>query len=231
MTASPSLVVVGDPQQATRRHEDGQLTERRVDRGIGHVQEPSLGGTLRERASETRTIQERIGLGLAQPLLELGHRSTSVRNRRRPALTFCRAASSLMPIRSPTSRYARSKTNRCTSAARCFAGQRAHGAPQAVVGGPMRWRRQPLLDPIQVSGPMALPRANRIGRLALRDHVEPGPQVVGVAQPRIGAQRREERLLQAVLRVNGADAGDQEAMQLGGVVVDQPLERGQLHTE
>ena len=51
-----------------------------------------------------------------------------------------------------------------------------------------------------------------------------------MAQAGIGAQRREERLLQAVLRVDRPDAGDQEPMQLLRVVVDQPLERGQLHT-
>ena len=51
-----------------------------------------------------------------------------------------------------------------------------------------------------------------------------------MAQPGIGAQRRQERLLQAVLRVDRPDAGDQEPMQLCGMIVDQPLERGQLHT-
>ena len=51
-----------------------------------------------------------------------------------------------------------------------------------------------------------------------------------MTQPRVGAQRGQERLLQAVLGIGHANAGDQKAMQLGGVVVDQPLEGGQVHT-
>ncbi len=51
-----------------------------------------------------------------------------------------------------------------------------------------------------------------------------------MAQARIGAQRRQEGLLQAVLRVDRANAGDEEPMQLGGMVVDESLERWQVHT-
>ena len=109
-------------------------------------------------------------------------------------------------------------------------GQGTHRAPQAVVAGPMGGRREALLHPVERPGPMALAGAHGIGRLALRDHVEPRPQVVAVAQPRISAQRRQERLLETVLRVRWPDRGDQEPMQLGRMVVDQPLERGQLHT-
>ena len=87
-----------------------------------------------------------------------------------------------------------------------------------------------LLHPIQGAGPMSLTHPNGIGCLAVRDHVQPGAEVVRVTEARIGAQRREERLLQAVLRVDRANAGDEEPMQLLRVVVDQPLERGQLHT-
>ena len=54
-------------------------------------------------AAEALAVELRDG-SLAQPLFEIGHWSTSLRSRRRPALTFCRAASSLIPIRSPTSR-------------------------------------------------------------------------------------------------------------------------------
>jgi len=50
-----------------------------------------------------------------------------------------------------------------------------------------------------------------------------------VPQPRVGPQRREERLLQAVLRIERTNRGDQEPMQLSGVVVDQSLERWQVH--
>ena len=51
-----------------------------------------------------------------------------------------------------------------------------------------------------------------------------------MAQPRIGAQRLEERLLEAVLRIGLADRDDQEPMQLSSVVVDQSLKRWLWHT-
>ena len=51
-----------------------------------------------------------------------------------------------------------------------------------------------------------------------------------IAQPRVGAQRGQERLLQAIVGLDGTDARHQEPMQLRGVIVDQRLEWGQSHT-
>ncbi len=51
-----------------------------------------------------------------------------------------------------------------------------------------------------------------------------------VAQSRVGTKGGHERLLQAVLRRIGADAADQEPMELGRVVVHQALKRRQAHT-
>jgi hypothetical protein len=47
-----------------------------------------------------------------------------------------------------------------------------------------------------------------------------------VLQPGIGAKRRQEGLLKAVLGIRVADAGHQEPMKLGRMVVDQALEGG-----
>jgi hypothetical protein len=55
----------------------------------------------------------------------------------------------------------------------------------------------------------------------LRDGVQPRAQVRTVAHSRIGTQRREQRLLEAILGVDWTDRGDQEPMELYGVRVDQ----------
>ena len=77
------------------------------------------------------------------------------------------------------------------------------------------------IHPVQILRPMAHAAPNGVGRLVLRDGVEPRAKVRRVSQPRIGTQRREERLLEAILRFAGAYRGDQESMQLRGVRVDQ----------
>ena len=51
-----------------------------------------------------------------------------------------------------------------------------------------------------------------------------------MSQPRIRAQRGEERLLEAVLGIGLANGCDEKPMQLGGMVVDEALERRQSHT-
>jgi hypothetical protein len=63
--------------------------------------------------------------------------------------------------------------------------------------------------------------------LAVGDGQQPAAQVAGVAQLRVGAQRGEEGLLEAVLRIAAADGPSQDRHHLGGVLVEQGLKRGQ----
>ena len=100
---------------------------------------------------------------------------------------------------------------------------------QSADPGPKRVIRQFMLGFREMSGvhaidvfrPMARGSPHRIGRLVLGDGVQPCAQVRRVPQPRIGTQRREQRLLEAILRVGGSHRGDQEPMQLRCVRVDQ----------
>ena len=71
--------------------------------------------------------------------------------------------------------------------------------------------------------------ADVIDRLAVRDGEDPGLQVGGVAQTRIGAQRRDPGLLVAIIGVDATDAGDEKAMHVASVVVDQGLKGGKVH--
>jgi hypothetical protein len=50
-----------------------------------------------------------------------------------------------------------------------------------------------------------------------------------VAESRIGAERGHEGLLEAILGIRRSDEADEEPMQLGGMRLDQRLERGQVH--
>ena len=72
---------------------------------MGDVEQAAVGSPARERGPQPRQIEVGCaGGGSCQATLELvGHGVTSRRSRRRPALTFWRAASSLVPIRAPMS--------------------------------------------------------------------------------------------------------------------------------
>ena len=85
------------------------------------------------------------------------------------------------------------------------------------------------LHAVEWSRRAALGATHVIGRLAVRDRVEPGAQVLGVAEGGIGAKRGHERLLEAILGFGRPDAGHEEAVQLGGVGVDERFERRQMH--
>ena len=61
------------------------------------------------------------------------------------------------------------------------------------------------------------------------DREQPPPQVPVVPQVRVGAQRREHRLLEAVGALVGPDLGDTEAVQVGAVSVEELLEGRQVH--
>ena len=73
--------------------------------------------------------------------------------------------------------------------------------------------------------------AGVVDHLAVGDREQPAPQVVGVAQVGVGPQRRDHRLLEAVGPVVGADRRRQEAVEVGGVLVEQRLEGWQRHRE
>jgi hypothetical protein len=110
-------------------------------------------------------------------------------------------------------------------------GQLPDRAPQPVIGERgrpgSRFRRP---DAVELNG-LRTSRAkpSHIGCLAMGDRIQPGPQVLAVAQAWIGPQRGDQGVLQAVLRQVGSDAPHQEAMQLGDVVVDQALKGRQAH--
>ena len=72
---------------------------------MGHVEQAVIGGSARKGRPQSLQIEVRCAGGrIGQATLEVvGHGVTSSRSRRRPALTFWRAASSLMPIRAPIS--------------------------------------------------------------------------------------------------------------------------------
>jgi hypothetical protein len=73
----------------------------------------------------------------------------------------------------------------------------------------------------------ASPGAVVVDRLAVGDRDQPAAQVAVVLELRVGTQRRQERLLEAVLGALAPDRPAQHGHHLGRVLVDQDLERGQ----
>jgi hypothetical protein len=65
--------------------------------------------------------------------------------------------------------------------------------------------------------------------LAVGDGEQPAPQVRGVTELRVGPQRGDDRLLEAVGAVVGADLGHHEPVEVRSVVVEQRLEGRQHH--
>jgi hypothetical protein len=68
-----------------------------------------------------------------------------------------------------------------------------------------------------------------IDHLAVRDREDPAAQVRGVPELRVGAQRSQPRLLVAVVGVDAADTGHQEAVDIAAVGVEQGLKGRQAH--
>ena len=141
-----------------------------------------------------------------------------------------RAASSLVSITAAISAYAASATNRSASAVRCLSGSRATFAQTPSVERDRRLGAVDRLGGGSGTGSGApRPRADVVDHLAVGDRQQPAAQVRGVAQARIGAQRREPGLLVAVVGVDRTDARDQEAVDIASMRVEQCLERGQAH--
>ena len=204
--------------------------ERRVVDAVRDVEHARRRSARRARAARKASSVERRGRRRGQPALEIvGHRVTSWRSRFSPALTFCRAASSLMPMRSPDLGVGEVEREAVHDGGPLLRRERADAAPQPVVGGSRRSAGATGSMPSSSACGRRARRRASVGRLALRDGVQPCAQVVGGAKSWIGAKRGHEGLLEAVLGVRRADPRHEEPMELGGVGVDQRLERRELH--
>jgi hypothetical protein len=73
------------------------------------------------------------------------------------------------------------------------------------------------------------PPAQVVDRLTRGDGQEPAAEVRAVAQPRVGAQRRQPGLLVAVIGLEAADTGHQEAVDVAAVRIQQGLEGRKAH--
>jgi hypothetical protein len=68
-----------------------------------------------------------------------------------------------------------------------------------------------------------------VERLSVRDREDPAAQIFGAAEAGIGPQRRDPRLLIAVIGVDPADCCDQEAVYVSSMGIEQRLERRKPH--
>jgi hypothetical protein len=69
-----------------------------------------------------------------------------------------------------------------------------------------------------------------VDRLATGDLQQPTAQVGVAAQVRVGTQCGDARLLEAVVGIDRADGGDEEAVHDSAMAVEQDLERREAHT-
>ncbi len=90
------------------------------------------------------------------------------------------------------------------------------------VGCPVLWRLGDREGP-------APARPALVYRLMASDRERPRPQVRARREVRVGPQCREAGLLEAVLGLLRADERDKKAHELGGVAVEEGLERRQGH--
>jgi hypothetical protein len=95
--------------------------------------------------------------------------------------------------------------------------------PHSVVTDLRTFRRGNLGQLSHRDGP-ALAGAEVVERLAVGDGQDPRARVTG-PHPRVGAHRRQERLLKAVVGGVAAHGGDQEAPHVVAVSVEEALER------
>ncbi len=154
-------------------------------------------------------------------LLVLGriaaHAVTTFLNFDSPSWSDRRAASSEQPIASAMSRCARSPTQRRTTAMRCLSGSSCTAAQSASSGSAAGSLRRSSITAGSATG-SALRAAGPVGvdRLAGRDRQHPCPQVRAVPELRVGAQSGDERLLEAVVRLDRADGRREEPPDLLG---------------
>ena len=106
---------------------------------------------------------------------------------------------------------------------RCLAGRRRTWSQSAVVRLQLRVRSG---AGIGIGDRRRTPRERPAGvdDLAARDGEEPAAQIGRVTQSRVGAQRAQHRLLEAVLGLRRPDGAVQEREHRGGMVVEEALE-------
>ena len=104
-------------------------------------------------------------------------------------------------------------------------GQLADSPPQLALTAVRRAADSPV-DRVDLSDRQRAPRAPAVDvdRLAVRDREHPRAQVGVSAQARVGAQCGDERLLEAVLRLERADGRDEIAPDDLAVLVEERLE-------
>ena len=155
-----------------------------------------------------------------QRRLQFLHRSHVALSFFNPSCRLRRAASSEQPRTRPSRRAA----GRWRSAARprrAACGAAPDLGPQAgVVLEPVSARASGIGDG-QRPAPV---RAVGVDRLAVRDREHPRPQVGVAAQPRVRAQGRQERLLEAVVGLLAADRRHQEPVHVIAVLIEEHLE-------
>ena len=200
-----------------------QRAERASRSAVGDVREPLGGDPLASsrccgRAASARgparrgagpcAAPARCCLSLA-PLMRPPPFSASAR----PSCSERRAASSEQPIAAAISRCARSARKRSTTAERCRGGSSptARHSSRRAVARRTRARGASSASTSATGSARRARRAVRVERLAVRDRQHPRPQVRAGAQARVGAQRRDERLLEAVLGLVAPDRRDQKA--------------------
>ena len=190
-------VLVGEAREAARRCRRRRACRPGVSSvGVARRRPARRGGEARGGRGGGRGVDAgRCGGG--------GHavvRSSSVRSRLRPscaALARGLLACSPAPRRPRVGEVAGEAQQSARRAARAAArGRASQASPSSRVGG----RRAPARPGTSPTGTgRARARAVVVDRLAVGDRQHPGAQVVAVAQPRVGPQRRQERLLEAVV--------------------------------
>ncbi len=109
--------------------------------------------------------------------------------------------------------------------------QRTHGSPElGLLGDGDSGGRPPARAPTRPA-PAAAARAVEVDRLVLGDSEQPGAQVVGAAQLRVGAQGGDPGLLEAVVGFGRPGARHAEAVDVEAVLLEEGLERRKLHVK
>ena len=138
-------------------------------------------------------------------------------------------SASLQPISSAISSYGRSSTWRWTTATRCLGGRdrtAAHNGSWVSVGAGVAARagaRGSGTSSTGTGAPAARPMV--VDRLPRGDREDPTVELRPVRDARVGAQRRQERLLEAVVGVARPHRHGQEPVDGGAVRLEERPER------
>ena len=188
---------------------DHQRAERRVDGRVGHVEQP-LGRRRARRSARSGGGAVSVAAASSQRCLDvLVHAVHSSLSLLRPSNTLRRAASSEhseqrgeLGVGHPE--HARGRTRLCAVLAGARAPRPTAAARRRALAGSRRRRLRHRLDRHRPPGA----RAVQVDRLVLRDPEQPGAQVVGATQLRIGPQGGDPGLLEDVVGLAGPRGGD-----------------------